>query len=279
MPKPQLHWSHVSLLMKCGIQYEFRYVKGMRRPPGVAAHIGGGTHKGVEVNMLHVKEKRELLPEDAVAEAARDEVNRRFADDGVMLEGDEVSVGLDTIKGEAVDTAVTLAKLHRNVLAPSIQPVHVERKWVIELPDQPFDLSGTIDLQEPDRIRDTKTAAKSPNAEAAHNSDQLSFYALAALVHDKQLPKLQLDYLVKTKTPKVVTLETERSREDLTIVVRRLQVVMSSIQTGVFLPAPQDSWVCTRKFCGWFDMCPYSRKRVTVAAGIDEVLQAKEITR
>jgi hypothetical protein len=83
---------------------------------------------------------------------------------------------------------------------------------------QGFSLVGEQDIQElyptpfgdrspyPERlvIRDSKTSKKSPNKDAAENSDQLGVYALASQILDGRLPdEMTLDYLVQTpKTQK-----------------------------------------------------------------------------
>lgn len=264
MSKRQLHWSHISMLQRCGIQYQYRYLQGSIKPPGVALIVGSATHESIEDNMKHKRDSGDVLPAEAVAEKARESVNHRWQSEGVALDAEEKSEGEANVRGQAVDMAVTLSRLHHSELAPIINPVHVERKWVLEMDNFPFDLSGTIDLQEPTTIRDTKTAKRSPPENTAHGSDQLTIYALAATILDGKTPDLRLDSLVKTKTPKVVTQETTRDESDFQVMLRRIEAASRQIETGAFIPAPSDSWQCSAKFCGYWNECPYSRKRVQV---------------
>lgn len=265
MPKPQLHWSHLNMLLRCGAQYAFRYIDGLKRPPAVAMLIGSATHKGVEHNMLAKRDGIECRAED-VSEVTAEEVESRWRADGVALDQEEKSQGEASVRGEAKDSAVALALLHYRELAPSITPVHVERKWVIATPDtMTMDLSGTIDLQEANILHDTKTAKRSPPAGAADGSDQLTLYAIACLKLDGRIPELQIDSLVKTKTPKAVIQKTVRTEDDMNVFLRRVAVVQRSIQSGIFLPAPADSWICSEKFCGFTGVCTYFRKRVAVS--------------
>lgn len=263
--KPHLSWSQMSMLSRCPVQFEWRYIKGVIRPPAVALIVGSGTHKSIEANMREKQEHGKLLPDNVVMDAARDAVNERWKE-GVALDDEEKSRGEKSVRGDAVDTAVSLAYLHHTDLAPDIRPEHVEREWRIVIPEASRDIIGYIDIQErEDRnwtIRDTKTSGKSPPADAAWNSDQLTMYALASHVLDKRIPPLALDYLVKTKTPKTVVQTTTRTIEDFQPLLARISVALKLIDAGVFMPCAQDSYVCSRKFCGYWSQCVYARKRV-----------------
>lgn len=265
--KPQMHWSHLAMLSRCGVQYEFRYIKGIIKPPAVALIVGSSTHDAVGENMSFKKDHGKLLTKEVVQQIARDSINKRWGD-GVELDAEEKEQGEATVRGEAVDVAVALSSIHHDELAPSILPAHIERKWVLELQGFPVDLAGTIDLQETKArdnvVRDLKTASKSPPAGAANNSDQLTMYSLAVNKLDKVNPPVALDYLVKTKVPKAVSQFSERTPEDHAVLLRRIEAAVNAIQKGAFIPAPQDHWLCSQKFCGFWSICPYARKRVFI---------------
>jgi RecB family exonuclease len=187
------------------------------------------------------------------------------SDEGVELDDEEKAHGADTVRGEAIDTAVSLSKLHHAELAPRIDPQHIERRFVLELKDFPMDLAGTIDIQEKTPVvRDTKTANKSPVAGAADNSDQLTMYGLAVRCLDGKDVLLCMDHLVKNKVPKAVTQMTTRTKEDYECLLRRVSAACRVIESGAFMPCSQDSWCCSKAFCGFFTECPYSRKKVQV---------------
>ena len=144
--KPQLHVS--SLGMKCMEQFRRRYIEKDVIPPGVALIVGTGTHKGVDANMTHKIETGELLPVDAVADAARDGVNEAWESGGVKLEADEVAKGIKVVRGEAVDKAVRLARLHATETAPAINPTHAERPWSLEITGRTAPLTAPWDRRE-----------------------------------------------------------------------------------------------------------------------------------
>ena len=243
-------------------------MKGEKIPPGVAAAIGSATHKSIEVNLAAKIQGGELLPVEWLQEVARDELEGIWKG-GIKLDKDELAKGMKALKGEAIDTAVALSGLHRTNLAPSLEPTHVERKFVIKLDGYPLDLAGTIDIQEgTKRIRDTKTAAKSPPQSDADTSLQLTMYGLAAKVIDGQAPEeFALDALVKTKEPKVVSLKATRTDSDYEMLLRRVERATTIIESGAFTPARPTDWWCSEKWCGYWSTCPFASRPVTVAMG------------
>lgn len=277
IPKIQLHQSMLGMLEKCGELFRRRY--GARFglndkeeiiPPGVALITGIATHKSIEKNLTSKIDTGELLPIQQVKEAAFAEASGLWSKN-VTLQDDEV-LDIPRTKGESIDMAVALSTLHATDLAPKLFPRSVERKWVIELKNYPYDLAGTIDIEEyiEDKennskktiIRDTKTSAKAPAVNAADISSQLSMYALAIKVVDGEMPDaIYLDSLVKTKVPKLIIQETTRTNFQLNILMRRIEKAIEVIERGALMPCRSDDWICNPKWCGYFTTCPYGGKR------------------
>lgn len=262
--KPQLHASMLEQLSKCGEQFRRRY--GARFGwndreeillPGVALITGKSVHTSIEKNLTAKIETGKLLPLQQVQDIARDTAAGEIQS-GIYL-SDEDAENPEKAKGDCIDSAITLARLHAIGLAPTLRPKSVERKWVVHLNGFPFDLSGQIDIETDDgAIRDTKTKAKTPSQDAADSSEQLSMYDLAKEVCDGAPPTaLYLDALVKLKEPKIVTLQTTRSKAQRQSLLRRIERSAQIIEKGVFTPADSNSWVCSRKWCGYFATCPY----------------------
>ncbi len=145
-----------------------------------------------------------------------------------------------------------------------------------------IDFVGEQDIQEIQHdgekellvIRDTKTSAKSPvpsfmdgndKAGTADDSEQLTAYAVASYVMDKKLPdKMVLDYLVRSNAAKpmvkYVPTGTTRDMNDVQVFLNRFTNLIHAMRTGVFMPANQSWWGCSSRWCGFFDLCPYSKK-------------------
>jgi hypothetical protein len=263
MDRPQLHYSALMMLSKCGEQLRRRYIEGDIVPPGIAAVVGTATHSSVRANLSEkIQSGRLLTPTDAMA-IARDQLNEEW-EKGVLINDEERSRGIKALRGEAVDKVVRLAGAHAERIAPILTPTHVERSWLIELRGFPMDLAGCIDIQEGSiSVRDTKTSAKSPSADAADKSEQLTVYSMAVSVLDGAPPRsVALDYLVDLKRgTKVQCLVSHRTREDFEPVLRRVENAAYAIEKGVFVPARADDWWCSRTWCGYYDTCKYVRRR------------------
>lgn len=265
--KPQLHVSMLDTMSRCGIQFQRRY--GYRFgvwdreeiiAPGVAIGVGIAVDKSVNQNMTHKMQTGELLSLDEVRSIARDSFESTWGG-GMMLSEDE-AISIDDTKGEGVDTSVALAALHYKQVAPAILPLAVQEKFVIELKGFPVDIAGTKDIREENCIRDTKTKASTPPPDAA-KSMQMATYAIAESVRSGKYPaKVALDFLVKTKTPKVELREATPDPAWIDPVFRRIERAIQIIETvregkQAFTPAQPDEWTCTKRFCGFAQTCPF----------------------
>src|ERR1035438_5782989 len=159
-PKTQLHVSGLNLLSRCGIAFEYRYMKGLKLPPDVGLTIGKAVDVAVNTNMQAKVDTGHLLETEAVEALARDAVVAGF--DEVEIEESYRMLGKQGARDKAVDSSVILSRLHHRQAAPKISPTHVQRQWVVDIDGLDIQVAGTIDIQEGSRsIRDTKTSKKS----------------------------------------------------------------------------------------------------------------------
>lgn len=269
--KPQLHVSMLETLSKCGIQFQRRY--GARfgcwhteeiKPPSIALITGIAVHKSVEKNLGHkIDNEGQTMTPEQVADVAATEFDGQ-CQGGIHYSDEEAADPKETL-GNAKDQTIGLALLHNKEAAPLINPLQVEDKWVLALRGYDFDLAGQMDVVESDGIRDTKTAGKSPSKDAAR-SLQMGMYSMAYRVKWGVLPeRVTLDYLVKNKTPvykPVSDTPTDAWVKPLYRRIERFAEIVRSVKegSGVFTPAAADgpsAWVCTRKWCGYADSCPF----------------------
>ncbi len=267
MPKFQLHVSGLNMLSRCGEQFRRRYIEGEKLRPGVAIAIGVAVDRTVTQDLSNKITSGELLPDEAIKDYARDECVAAF-ERGIELDSEYAEMGEEKARATAIDTSVILADLHHGKVAPRLFPTHVQREWVLDVNGLPVQLAGTIDVQEGAlAIRDTKTSKKSPPADTAAKSLQLTTYALAVRQCDGKAPaSVALDYLVHTKEPKLVQLVSTRTDKDFPHLMERIYQASVMIEKGVFMPAPIDSWWCDAKWCGYFNTCRFAARPVTIAA-------------
>lgn len=265
----QLHVSGLNMLSRCGEQFRFRHIEGIKTPPNVSLAIGSAVDESVTRNLTSKIDTGTLLDPAEVKDIARDALTRQWLD--VEPNAEDAEEGMESGRDAAVDASVSLAELHHKIAAPTFAPTHVQRSWVLDIQGLPIQLVGTIDIQEGlTSIRDTKTSGKSPNKSTAETSLQLTTYALAVRQHDGAAPeKVVLDYLVRTPKrhdTKLVQLESRRTDADFPHLLERVYQASRVLESGLFTPAPLDAWWCSRTWCGYWDRCKYAARPVSVAS-------------
>lgn len=249
--------SGLDSFFRCGEQYRRTKIEGERIPPGIALVVGGSVHKASEFNF-----KQKLSTEtDVGLEALQDTVATNYAktldERGVFLAPDEAP-GAKKLLGEGKDTAVGLMKPYHDDFAVYIQPEIIEARTTLDIGiDLP--VVAVLDLYTKDkRLSDLKTAARSWSQGKADTSTQATIYREVVKALTGEYPdKITFDILVKTKTPKLQTLETSRTDEDLRIVAKRFRQMIRMVSAGIFPPAEPDGWICSPRFCGFYFTCPY----------------------
>lgn len=309
----QIHYSMLDMLSICGVRFEFRYVKGIKKPPGTFMLAGTGTDRGVSANLQNKIETGNLLPLDAVTDIARQAVQDTANSEDIELDEEEKTIGKAQVISNTKDKAVRLVKVHHINVAPAILPTYVSRKFSINmdsylrdrakqlygeaeisansyskkilksqaralnaLAKRGVDFCGEIDIQEAAIVRDTKTSTKSPSEDAADKSEQLSAYSLATHVLDGKLPDtVALDYLVDLKKEqKAVTRQSRRDMQAIEIFLRRITSAIHAIHTGVFTPAASGDWHCSEQWCGFWHSCDFvQKKRVTSVPDAAKLVQ------
>ncbi len=257
----KLHLSPTQLEMycRCPEQYRRRYLEREIIPPGIASLKGTGFHRGAAVNMRQKLESGVDLPASEIVEAAVS-VFEIEVHGGVSFSQEEVSRGSTAVIDEATDDLRELVDCHAKAQAPEYQPVFVEEKVRIELPNAPRDVLGIIDLADTKRrVTDFKTASKKKSQSDADDSVQLSVYAAAYQVKTGEPPaEVRLDSVVQTKTKtERQVLTSERGPADFTALANRINAVTKGIQAGVFTPATPGAWWCGPKWCGYWNTCPF----------------------
>ena len=257
--KPHISATQVGMLCRCGEQYRRRYIEHETIPPGIRLLVGSGFHAGAEVNMRQkIESHTDMRPVD-IADAAVAGLEERIAVDGYELTSEEASRGQAAVIGDAKAEVAALAEMHAREQAPEYQPVIVEETCRIVLPRASRDLLGVIDLaDDKDRIIDWKTAGRKKPQSEVDQSLALTIYAAAFQAKTQRRPsEVRLDILTTTKKPTRQVLSGGRDQNDIRVLAARLDVVIRTIEAGIFLPANVGDWVCSPKWCGYWGTCPY----------------------
>lgn len=263
MSKPELHHTHVSMILYCGVQYEFRYVNGLIIPAPMHLRVGTTVHLAVQADLTHKLEHGELMPDAALKEYAFDQFVAAWDAEEIVLSTEERYIGVGRMKGKYTDQAVQLAMLHHRKIAPTIDVCRVddiEREIVLDIEGMPFTFGMKLDqVESTGRIRDTKTSKAAWSQGDADASTQLSLYSLGVHIQDGvEYPiPCAIDNLIKLKTPRDNTVFTERTEADVNRALNRVAIVAKQLETGIFLPAHSDWWGCSASWCGYAHKCKY----------------------
>ncbi|MBU6415455.1 PD-(D/E)XK nuclease family protein [Patescibacteria group bacterium] len=251
--------------MKCQLHYYFRYIEGVKIPPPSAVTIGIAVHSALEVNFRQKIKSRKDLPIDAVLDAFSDSFES--AKKETAWEKDENPA---EVKDEGINLICTYhtgkdrngePMMYRELnpetrkyeqkpiqpLSPNIMPLFVEEPFEIKFDnDVGYTFLGRMDLvDDQNRIRDTKTSARTPTKDQVDTDLQMTAYALGFRVKTGTTEKgLIMDYLIKNKAPKIMSVETKRTREDIDRLLKILGHIANAVEKGIFFCN------CNPIFCG-----------------------------
>lgn len=264
-----LKWTNSSLstLEDCGEKFRRRYIEREYRAPYARMLRGGAVHSAISFSLLRKMEQHELPSVEEVRDVTATAFTKRW-EEGVALMPDEREKGEHAVRDYTKDLSIDLAVLHRTAVAPSINPVGVERRITVKPRDMDITIEGTIDQidgrPEGEMIRDPKSAEKSPAKDMAEDSQQLTMYGLLRLAETGIAPTAyRLDYLVRTPAKrelKHIVLDTTRDATDMNALVQRLNVGVDAVKKGVFMPANPTWWGCSQSWCEFFESCVYTRR-------------------
>lgn len=245
--------SSVTTFLRCGQQWFYAYVAGIKAPPSLKAVRGIAVHRAVEVDMRQKLETGADLRVDEMLDAYD------------TSWGEETANGFttDEPEGSIKDGGYKLIKLYHKQVAPTIMPVAVELPIQFDINGQAW--SGQVDLlteetvseeEEPRLVvRDTKTTARKPAG--SQYLLNMTGYALAMRQATKEIEAdTVLDYLVATQKPYYHEVRmggpiTDDQIRQFAGVVGR---VGKSIKAGSFDYNGLVSGACS--WCGYRAICP-----------------------
>lgn len=259
--------SQIDTFYRCGEQWRRRYIDGEKIRPGVALLTGSSLHYAAEKNWevkLKTQEDEKL---SVLQDAAAQKYDDILSNDGIFVAPEDLA-GVKKIVDDGKDMAVNLVTPFRQDFAPNIWPEKVEHKFELAIEGYP-NILGFIDLvsREIDhdkgelspltRLCDIKTAGKKWTQAKADGSNQMSIYWKAMQVTEGRAPDVMaFDQFIKsTKNARYETIQTTRTEEDFIRVMRRVKPMLAAIDAGIFIPAEADHWICSPKWCGYYQSC------------------------
>ncbi|MDR3361851.1 MAG: PD-(D/E)XK nuclease family protein [Desulfovibrio sp.] len=246
--------SMLGLFCRCQEAFRRRYLEGEKLPPGIAACIGSGMHKGAEANHRQKLASGVDMPVADIKDAARDGYVKAVADGVFIPAGEEAEAPRALEKG--MDTSVSLAASYAEKVAPGIQPVAVEEKMTAAHQDLPVPFLGIIDvLDKTGWCPDLKSAARKWSEGKEVGNPQPPVYSF--LLKRTRNLDAAFSFEVLTHKGDHQHIPVETRPEDLQPIIARAHGLLFSVQSGVFMPAEPGHWLCSPKWCGYWWSCAH----------------------
>jgi putative RecB family exonuclease len=242
--KPHLSVTQIRMYLRCPLQYFFRYVCDLKIPPGGDMMLGRTIHSALQENYQQKIESHQDLPLDHVTD---------FFSDRWEQDTHETHFSPDENSGKLKDQGIGLLTAYQKQISPRIQPVEVEREFLVDTGKTDLPLKGYIDLiDDQGFIIDHKTSKRSYQSDAAEKDIQLTAYALAyRQLFGQEEKGVRLDAMIRNKQPKIQQLSATRTQDEIGRFARLAGQVENAIRKGVYYP--NDNYMCGN--CGYNEMC------------------------
>ncbi len=258
---PHTSVSQIEMYAKCPRQYEYRYMRGMIRPPGFALLVGSGVHTGCEVAMKSKALTGNNLRTADVVDAAVNGYDERTADGGVCDDPGDGTVDSNR------DRVAAFASYWAAAVQPDYVPAGpeaVECRFNISITPA-LDFVGVIDLMtHAGRLVDWKTGTKALTETDADTSLQLTAYSAAyRRINGADPLSVAFEQVVerKNETARVHQIGRRRTTEDYQGLLQRIDLVAKAKQAGIFPPCSPSSWHCQPRWCGYARQCRYCAQK------------------
>lgn len=245
--------------LRCPEQFRRERILGEKSSVGPALLYGSAFHRALEHNFRQKIESRADLKVSEVADVAGDSWVDILEE---TIGSREITWG-DSKPADVQDEVVRGVSAYMSVLAPTVQPVAVERWVEVPLPIG-VPLVGRIDVEtEQGAILDLKTKGSRPPQNAIDKSYQASSYLWSRQQEGNPATGFAWHVAVRTKTPQVCELWTQRSDAQLRSFERYVSVSAQYIRWLYDTFGPDEAWpgaqpndnLCAKKYCGFWDSC------------------------
>jgi putative RecB family exonuclease len=240
--KPHFSASQLICYLQCPLQYHFQYEMGIawdKTPSAVL--FGSAIHKGVEAI------NKGLMNGGVDMALAKTEFAVDWKD---QTSSDEITWKEDP--SELYQKGGQLLELYADEMKGQ-KPTEVELPFRLPLVDpktglfiKQRDFVGKIDaIFTDDTIVEIKTTSRSPAQQEVDQNTQITFYSWAyRMLYGKPEKVIKVVNLVKTKDPKVVVVETQRTEREHSWLLATTFQVLRAIENKLFYPNPIGGFGC-----------------------------------
>lgn len=254
--REHLSYTQIKLWLKCQRQHWYRYGLGIKEPPSGAMVLGSAVHAALEHQGRHKAQTGRDVPPDELSDVFADRFHALEPD--ADWKGDRPADVKDRGHGALIR--------YREEIAPRIRPASaddVERRLSAPLLEG-CAMRSIVDLITDDGlIVDYKVSGKAVNTLPGDTQLQLGLYwaSLAAVQPDRPPAGVQAHYLIAKKPAPAPTIfdAGQPDPREVDWWLRAFDSIRRSMIDAYdrqeFLPASPGSWVCSPKWCAYWERC------------------------
>jgi putative RecB family exonuclease len=243
--------SQIQTYLSCPAKYRFRYFEKAEpqfRPSAMA--FGSAIH--ATLDWLHKKWQEGEQPSwEEIARTFQADWASEWVEDGLLYPPGSSAESLGGLGSRLLVTYLDETppmQPRASELSFEVDFIHPQTGEILEVP-----LRGYIDMVAEDgTVVELKVYSRKPDATALALNVQLSAYSYAMSQIKGKRPKLRMDCLLKTKTPRLERIPIERGEDDDVRLFVLAQEVLKAVRAEVFPPRPD--WPC--RDCEYRYLCP-----------------------
>jgi hypothetical protein len=243
--------TQISMYLKCPFSYYCRYVMGIKKPPSASILMGKSFDTAVNLDYNNKiktgRNEKASVVKDCFAEAFdADKGNTAFL--------------ADEKPEKLKDLGVKTIEVFQKEIGFAVKPTEVQVEDEITFENVDYTLKVVVDAIESNAVViDNKYSGKSWSEGKEFKQLDPVIYSLWFLQRKKRpAAGFRFDIGIGTMTPKTQQIAFTVTDAEMTGFLKLLAAVNDSIESdkkrGVFYPRT-DSFLCSRKFCGYCDMC------------------------
>jgi len=232
--------------LKCGLFFKFRHLDKIQSPPNSSLTVGSVS----DFTFNHILSEK-MNGRQVSSEEAKDLASSEF-------EKRKGSTQWDEDAGVMKNVTIKIVETFLSKVAPGIFPISVQESFTLETEN--YFLGGTLDYRQADGlIGDAKTASpqRVSSYSVSYSLQPAMYWWAIEQITGKAPTKFRFDIItrVTNKTPEYKPVEgivTQNDIEDLFYAINR---VNKMVQSGIFLPAAEGAWWCSKKWCPFWNQC------------------------
>jgi len=268
IPKLPSHYSpsQINMASECGRKYYYEYILGIKQnKPNPFFILGSAADRTIEICLGNPPNSSSIpAPSEIFQEELKKELEGKKLTEDQQQKVDKQAISLEILLNNYLNLFVDFT------------PVSFQRKMTLRIKGVGPIVFGYSDIiakrGDKNLIIDIKTSGKQMSEASPTHRTQMMFYCLSLMKMDrlKEIPDLELHYLVKTREPKINIVKVNIRESDLYQLVASIREHHWRIQQG-FYPLNRGNVWCSETGCDHHTQC-HEECSMTIEKTMDQVI-------